>query len=118
MSSTVFLSMTKAIEYLGDVSNAQRMLGTLESTLETEVPRIASAIETQNFTNLQKIWHQLKGFAPVFCHDHMVAEITQTETLWKRIQLPDEQAAALKASTQLLKHLQEMLSEVKAQQAS
>ena len=118
MSQAVFLSMAKAIDYLGDASNAQQLLGTLESTLETEVPSIAAAIESQDFSHLQKIWHQLKGFAPVFCHDHMVAEITQTETLCKRIQLPDEQAAALKASTQLLKHLQEMLSEVKAQQAS
>jgi HPt (histidine-containing phosphotransfer) domain-containing protein len=118
MSQAVFLSMAKAIDYLGDVSNAQQLLGTLESTLETEVPRIASAIETQNFAHLQKIWHQLKGFAPVFCHDQLVAEIAQTETLCKHIQVQEAQSAALKASAQLLTHLQGLLTEVKAQRAS
>ena len=118
MSQAVFLSMAKAIEYLGDASNAQQLLGTLESTLETEVPRIASAIETQDFANLQKIWHQLKGFAPVFCHDQLVAEIAHTETLCKRIELQGEQPAALNASAQLLTHLQDLLAEVKAQRAA
>lgn len=118
MSQAVFLSMAKAIDYLGDASNAQQLLGTLESTLESEVPSIAAAIESQDFSHLQKIWHQLKGFAPVFCHDQLVAEIVQTETLCQRFQLQDEQSAALNASAQLLTHLQELLTEVKAQRAS
>jgi HPt (histidine-containing phosphotransfer) domain-containing protein len=115
MSETVFLSMAKAVEYLGDATSAQQLLGTLQSTLATEVPHIASAIALQDFASLQKIWHQLKGFAPVFCHDHLIGEITQTESLCKHIGSLELQDAALRASAHLLANLNHLLSEVAVQ---
>ena len=93
-----FLSVEKAIAYLGDAKSAHQLLGTLNSTLLADDPLIANAIQTRNFEVLQKIWHQLKGFAPVFCQDALVAEITHTEVLCKQISTVQEQAAALSAS--------------------
>lgn len=118
MSATVFLSMAKAIQYLGDAAGAQQLLATLNNTLETEVPQISAAIEHQNFETLQKIWHQLKGFAPVFCHDALVIEIKRTEGLCKHIESPDLQAAALQASAALLANLKLLQSEVQRQLAA
>ncbi len=77
--------MEKAIGYLGDASSAQQLLGSLNSTLLTDDPVISTAIQSRNFEVLQKIWHQLKGFAPVFCQDDLVAEITRTVGLCKQI---------------------------------
>lgn len=118
MSDTVFLSMAKAIEYLGDAAGAQQLLATLHNTLETEVPQISAAIEHRNFETLQKIWHQLKGFAPVFCHDTLVIEINRTEGLCKHIESPDLQAAALQASAALLANLKLLQLEVQKQLAA
>jgi HPt (histidine-containing phosphotransfer) domain-containing protein len=110
--------MAKAVAYLGDAANAQQLLVTLQSTLETEIPKIQDAISAQNFEILQKILHQLKGFAPVFCHDALVAEINRTEGLCKHIDNPDLQAAALQASAALLSNLKLLKLEVQKQLAA
>ena len=115
MSQPLFLSMAKAIQYLGDTASAQQLLATLEGTLEKDMPQITSAIATENFEVLQKILHQLKGFAPVFCHDHLIAEVKHTESLCKLGGSPEDNTAALKASTQLLNNLNVLLAEVRAQ---
>jgi HPt (histidine-containing phosphotransfer) domain-containing protein len=110
-----FLSVEKAIAYLGDAKSAHQLLGTLNSTLLADDPLIANAIQNRNFEVLQKIWHQLKGFAPVFCQDELVAEITHTEGLCKQMTSPQEQAAALAASELLQANLQALQLEVAAQ---
>lgn len=115
MSQATFLSMAKAIQYLGDDASAQQLLATLQSTLEYDMLQLTSALQTENFEVLQKIWHQLKGFAPVFCHDDLVAAITQTESLCKRVETSETKTAALSASAQLLQHLSVLLAEVKWQ---
>ena len=115
MTGYRFLSVEKAIGYLGDAKSAHQLLATLNSTLLTDDPLIASAIQNRNFEVLQKIWHQLKGFAPVFCQDALVAEITRTEGLCKQISSDQGQAAALSASEILQASLQALQIEVAAQ---
>ncbi len=115
MSQPLFLSMAKAIQYLGDAVSAQQLLATLQGTLEKDMPQITSAIATENFEVLQKILHQLKGFAPVFCHDHLIADIKHTESLCKLVGSPEDKTTALKASNQLLNNLNVLLTEVRAQ---
>jgi hypothetical protein len=107
--------MEKAIGYLGDASSAQQLLSTLNTTLLTDDPVIANAIQNRNFEVLQKIWHQLKGFAPVFCKDELVAEITRTESLCKHIASHQEQDAALLACELLQASLQALQLEAAAQ---
>jgi len=115
MTSHRFLSMEKAIGYLGDLNSAHKWLGSLNNTLLTDDPVIANAIQSRNFEVLQKIWHQLKGFAPVFCQDALVAEITHTEGLCKQISTVQEQAAALSASKFLQASLKVLQLEAAAQ---
>ena len=107
--------MEKAIGYLGAASSAHKLLSTLNSTLLTDDPVIANAIQNRNFEVLQKIWHQLKGFAPVFCQDGLVAEITRTESLCKHIASHQEQDAALSACELLQASLQALQREAAAQ---
>ena len=110
-----YLSMSKAIAYVGDAQSAHQLLGTLNSSLISDDAKIASAIELGQFDVLQKIWHQLKGFAPVFCQDSLVEEIAHTELLCKQIQLHDERAAALLASANLRSNLKALQAEAAAQ---
>ena len=114
MSQVTFLSMAKAIQYLGDAASAQQLLATLQSTLESDMPQLTSALQTENFEVLQKIWHQLKGFAPVFCQDALVAEIARTESLCKHIASHQEQDAALSACELLQSSLQALQLEAAA----
>ena len=106
--------MEKVIGYLGDTSSAQQLLTTLNSTLLTDDPVIANAIQNRNFEILQKIWHQLKGFAPVFCEDALVAEIARTESLCKHIASNQDQDAALSSCEILQSSLQALQLEAAA----
>jgi HPt (histidine-containing phosphotransfer) domain-containing protein len=115
MTEHHYLSMSKAIAYVGDAQSAHQLLGTLNSSLISDDAKIASAIELGQFDVLQKIWHQLKGFAPVFCQDSLVEEIAHTELLCKQIQLHDERAAALLASANLRSNLKALQAEAAAQ---
>lgn len=117
MSRPVLLSMVKAIGYLGDGQSAQHLLATLEGTLASDIPQIEAAILAHDFELLQTKWHQLKGFAPVFCADALVEEISETERVCKT---PNDstQGQALMASTHLLTQLKLLQSEVNAQLAN
>lgn len=115
MNPTQFLSMTKAMAYLGDAASAQQLLITLKATLEADTPHIGDAIVAKNFETLQKILHQLKGFTPIFCEDVLVAQIISTESLCKHIDSDAHQATALSACAQLLANLESLLLEVSAQ---
>jgi HPt (histidine-containing phosphotransfer) domain-containing protein len=118
MRYPVLLSMAKAIGYLGDGQSAQHLLATLEGTLASDIPQIEAAILAHDFELLQTKWHQLKGFAPVFCADALVEEISQTERLCKTTSTDSSQNNALQASTDLLTQLKQLQSEVLAQLAS
>lgn len=115
MTAHRYLSMPKAIAYLGDVQSAHQLLSTLNSTLLRDEPEISSAIASSQFDVLQKIWHQLKGFAPVFCQESLIEEIAHTELLCKQIQAPEERLAALHASATLQTSLRALQAEVAAQ---
>ena len=115
MTAHRYLSMSKAIAYLGDVQSAHQLLSTLNSTLLRDEPEISSAIASSQFDVLQKIWHQLKGFAPVFCQESLIDEIAHTELLCKQIQAPEERLAALHASATLQTSLRALQAEVAAQ---
>lgn len=115
MTAQRYLSMSKAIAYLGDVQSAHQLLSTLNSTLLRDEPEISSAIASSQFDVLQKIWHQLKGFAPVFCQESLIEEIAHTELLCKQIQAPEERLAALHASATLQTSLRALQAEVAAQ---
>ena len=115
MTAHRYLSMPKAIAYLGDVQSAHQLLSTLNSTLLRDEPEISSAIASSQFDVLQKIWHQLKGFAPVFCQESLIEEIAHTELLCKQIQAPEQRLAALHASATLQTSLRALQAEVAAQ---
>jgi HPt (histidine-containing phosphotransfer) domain-containing protein len=114
MSQPKYLSMAKAIQYVGDAASAAQLLTTLQSTLASETHEIAQAIEAKNFETLKKNFHQIKGFAPVFCHDALLSQITSTEALCKTIDNAQMQSEALNASSNLLVSLNSLLAEVTA----
>jgi HPt (histidine-containing phosphotransfer) domain-containing protein len=114
MSQPKFLSMAKAIQYVGDAASAAQLLTTLQSTLASEIQEIAQAIEAKDFETLKKIFHQMKGFAPVFCHDTLLAQLTATEALCKTIENSELQTMALNASSNLSVSLNGLLVEVTA----
>ena len=115
MTAPSYLSMDKAVGYLGQLESAHQLLATLQSTLQADALQIEQAIQTQNFAVLQTKWHQLKGFAPVFCQDALLVDIVHTEKLCQQTSTAELASQALQVSAQLLSKLQALQAEVALQ---
>lgn len=108
------LSIERAMEFIGDMAGVHSLLATLQSSLEQDLPEIQARLDAGNVSGANELLHQLKGFAPVFCVDDLVAQVVAVEALSKRPEL----APVQEAYAQLAPRLQQLLAEVKDRRAA
>lgn len=113
VSKSTCLSIERAMEFIGDMDGVNTLLGTLQASLEKDLPEIQARLDAGNLPGANELLHQLKGFAPVFCTDDLVTVVVAVEGLSKRQDL----APVREAYAQLAPRLQQLLAEVKAQRA-
>ena len=102
------LNLDRAVEYLGDMQGVLSLLGTLRQSLQDELPQIQSRLDAGDLPGIHQLLHQIKGFAPVFCTDELVAEVVRVEGLSKSADLQTVCAAYAHLGPQL----QQLLAEV------
>ncbi len=108
------LSIDRALEYVADLEGVRVLLGTLQQSLQDDLPRLQAQLDAGKLPEVQRLLHQIKGFAPVFCPDGLVAEVVRVEGLSKGADLQAVRAAY----THLGPQLQRLLAEVRAHLAS
>ncbi len=96
-----YLSVERAMEFIGDADGVNTLLHTLHQTLGDDLPRIATHLEAGDIPSANFLLHQLKGFAPVFCVDSLVDAVVQVEQLSKQGAPADVKAAYSKIAPQL-----------------
>lgn len=104
------LSMERALEYVGDMQGVLTLLGTLQQSLQIDLPLIQERLEANDLPGVHRLMHQIKGFSPVFCVDALVAEVVRVESLSKGTDWP----AVREAYAHLAPQLQQLLTEVQA----
>ena len=104
------LSIERATEYVGDLQGVLGLLGTLSQSLQEDLPEIQAQLDAGNLPGANRLLHQLKGFAPVFCVDSLVADVVHVEGLSKGADL----SGVRSAYAQLAPRLQQFLAEVQA----
>ncbi len=104
------LSLERAKDYVGDMQGVHSLLGTLGQSLQEDLPAIQACLDAGDLAGANRLLHQLKGFAPVFCVDSLVAEVVQVEMLSKGQDLQ----AVREAYARLGPQLQQLLAEVQA----
>ena len=104
------LSIERATEYVGDLQGVLSLLGTLSQSLQADLPQIQQSLDAGDLPGANRLLHQLKGFAPVFCVDSLVTQVVQVEALSKGQDLQ----AVRTADAQLGPRLQQLLTEVQA----
>ena len=104
------LSIDRAMEYVGDMDGVIQLLGTLQHSLQSDLPQIQSLLDAGDLSGANRLLHQLKGFAPVFCVDSLVADVVHVEGLSKGADL----SGVRSAYAQLAPRLQQFLAEVQA----
>ena len=101
------------MQYVGDLDGVLNLLGTLQTSLQTDLPRIQTLLDSGDLPGANHLLHQLKGFAPVFCVDTLVAQVVQVEKLSKG----DDLQAVRGAYARLQPQLQQLLTEIRARLA-
>ena len=104
------LSIDRAMEYVGDMDGVISLLGTLQGSLQSDLPQIATLLDAGDLPGANRLLHQLKGFAPVFCVDALVDEVVRVEGLSKG----SDATATRQAYAHLAPQLQQLLAEVQA----
>jgi len=90
------------------------LLGTLQQSLQGDLPQIQARLDAGDLPGANRLLHQFKGFAPVFCTDALVAEVIRVESLSKGTDLQ----AMREAYAHLGPQLQQLLVEVQAHLAA
>lgn len=108
------LSIDRAMEYVGDMDGVLSLLNTLQGSLQNDLPQIQSLLDAGDLPGANRLLHQLKGFAPVFCVDTLVAEVVRVEGLSKGT----DPHAVREAYVHLAPRLTQLLAEVQAKLAT
>jgi len=100
-TSPTYLSVERAMEFIGDANGVLTLLKTLHQTLGEELPRIQAMLDQGDLHGANRLLHQLKGFTPVFCVDSLVEEVVSVEHLSKHAEPSDVRSAYMRLAPQL-----------------
>jgi HPt (histidine-containing phosphotransfer) domain-containing protein len=95
------LSISRAMEYIGDETGVMSLMQTLRQSLIDDLPRIDQCLSAGDVPGANELLHQLKGFTPVFCTEALVAEVVRVEALSKHAAAPEVRAAYAALAPQL-----------------
>ncbi len=96
-----YLSIERAMEFIGDTNGVLSLLKTLQQTLGDDLPRIQALLDQDDMLGANRLLHQLKGFTPVFCVDRLVEAVVQVEHLSKHGESSEVRAAYSRLAPQL-----------------
>ena len=105
-----FLSIDRAMEFIGDKQGVLSLLKTLHQTLSDDLPRLQTLLDKGDVPGANRILHQLKGFTPVFCVDSLVAHVVLIEDMSKQAEAADLRSAYLLLAPKLEALRQEVLA--------
>lgn len=107
-SVPIYLSVERAMEFIGDASGVLSLLKTLHQTLGEDLPRIKALLDKDDMHGANRLLHQLKGFTPVFCVDSLVELVVSVEHLSKH----GESSEVIAAYNRLAPQLEQLRNEV------
>ena len=80
-AAPTYLSVERAMEFIGGANGVLTLLKTLQQTLSTDLPLIVDLLNKDDVMGASRVLHQLKGFTPVFCVDSLVERVVMVEQL-------------------------------------
>ena len=97
----IYLSIERAMEFIGDADGVLSLLKTLQQTLSTDLPLLVELLNKGDVHGVNQVLHQLKGFTPVFCVDSLVERVVAVEQLSKHGDAAEIRAAYALLAPQL-----------------
>ena len=100
-SNPTYLSIDRAMEFIGDRNGVLSLLKTLHQTLSDDLPRLQNLLDSDDVDGANRILHQLKGFTPVFCVDSLVEHVVKVEAMSKHGEAHEVQSAYSQLAPQM-----------------
>lgn len=97
----IYLSVDRAMEFIGDANGVLSLLKTLHQTLSDDLPRLQEFLDKDDVYGANRVLHQLKGFTPVFCVDSLVEHVVKVEEMSKHAEASELRAAYSQLAPQL-----------------
>ncbi|MGV0958504.1 MAG: Hpt domain-containing protein [Limnohabitans sp.] len=97
----IYLSIERAMEFIGDANGVLSLLKTLQQTLSADLPLLVELLNQGDVQGAHQVLHQLKGFTPVFCVDRLVERVVAIEQLSKHGEAAEVRAAYAQLAPQL-----------------
>lgn len=111
-----FLSVERGMEFIGDETGFLSLLKTLHKTLTSDIALISELLDKDDVPGANRLLHQVKGFAPVFCVDALVEHVVQVEVLSKHGDTAEVRDAFCKLAPQLEQLRNEVAAHLAANQ--
>ena len=114
----IYLSIERAMEFIGDANGVLTLLKTLQQTLSEDLPRLQELLDKGDVYAANRILHQLKGFTPVFCVDSLVEMVVKVEGMSKHAESSDVRTAYAQLAPQLVALRQEVIDHLSIHSAT
>lgn len=82
-STMTCLDMALGMDMVGDEQALGEILDLARTSLKRDLPAIDACLAAGDARGANQMLHAIKGFAPIFCVQALVDEVTQVETLGK-----------------------------------
>jgi HPt (histidine-containing phosphotransfer) domain-containing protein len=100
-SQPKYLSIERAMEFIGDANGVLSLLKTLQQTLSDDLPKLQELLDKGEVYAANRILHQLKGFTPVFCVDSLVELVVKVEGMSRHAETSEVRSAYDQLAPQL-----------------
>jgi HPt (histidine-containing phosphotransfer) domain-containing protein len=114
----IYLSIERAMEFIGDANGVLSLLKTLQQTLSDDLPRLQELLDQGEVYAANRILHQLKGFTPVFCVDSLVELVVKVEGMSKHAEPSELRTAYAQLAPQMQALRQEVIDHLSRHSAA
>ena len=73
----------RGLDMMGSVDALRKILLTVDESLSSSLSEIQAALARGDVAKVNRVLHGIKGYAPIFCSDDLVAQISYIENLTK-----------------------------------
>ena len=77
------LDVARGVGMMGSEADLRKILLTVTGSMVADLPKIDAALQADDVPTANRLLHSIKGYAPIFASDALVAQVSEVEKLSK-----------------------------------
>jgi HPt (histidine-containing phosphotransfer) domain-containing protein len=74
-----YLDVARGVSMMGSEASLRKILKTVQDSMAGNLPEMAQALAKDDVASFSRLLHAIKGYAPIFASDALVAQVTELE---------------------------------------